>query len=492
MIFFNLLIPKEKIVGIEINSQKLRMLYLEAEGSGKAIIRGKSEVDIDENVIISGQIKNAKKLSKAISDLKKEFKPKKFLSQFVIITIPQNNVYSEILEFPKTLDNDQLVEAISINAAEKLPLPLSQCYIDWEIIGDEKNNIQVLISLIPKKIADAYISVLKENGFELIALETYFLSIERAVSIPDEPLIFLHITDEGITSIIYKAKKAYLSQFETWQEISEGKIIKNINDLKYILKNKIERLKLYFESKYPESKIQKVFLISHGFNSGTLIKKIGKIGLPIEKAETKIDELENSDWIPTAGAAARAFIPRSEDNIISLLPIGTENLYESLKAISFSKSILFFLSSLSLFYVITFIGFYFFIASLEININKQLESKNSMPISQEYAKIEAETKEFNSLTKDYEKIQLEANTNNALVFKNINKLNMPGISLFSLSVNKQTKKISISGIASVRESLKVFKNKVNNSADFKNAKFSVPDISQNENISFGLVLDEKQ
>ncbi|MFZ2969648.1 MAG: pilus assembly protein PilM [Minisyncoccia bacterium] len=491
MNFLKLLIPKEKIVGIEINSQKLRMLYLELDSANNAVVKGRSEIDLDEGIIGSGKVRNMDMLCGSLIELKNNFSPKKFLSQFAIVTIPQNKVYSEIIEFPKVLDSRQLLETISTNAAEKLPLPLSSCYIDWEIIGSEGNKNQVLVSLIPKDVADDYISALKKSGFELIALETYFLSIERAIKLPESPVIFLYLTDEGMTSVIYFRGRSYLSQFEGWKESSGGKEIKNINDLKKILTNKIDKLALYFESKYDPLKISEVLVTSHGFNTEALIKKIGKVKFPIEKAEFKIGSLENSDWIPAAGAARRAFIPRSDDTIISLLPIGTESLYESQKAISFTKSILLFMSSLSLFYVAIFAGFYLFIASLENNLNNQLNLKNSIPISQDFTKIEAETKEFNGYISDIQRIQAESNLNDPKLLENITKLIIPGISFSDLNIANTSRSITVTGIASTRNIFKAFKNKMLNSTDFINIKISAPDIAKTSDIGFSITMNSK-
>ena len=61
MRFFNLLIPQEKMVGIEIGSQKIRMLYLEMENKNKATVKGKSEIEIEEGIIINGKVKDKKK-----------------------------------------------------------------------------------------------------------------------------------------------------------------------------------------------------------------------------------------------------------------------------------------------------------------------------------------------------------------------------------------------------------------------------------------------
>jgi len=488
MNLIKLLIPKEKIVGIDISSQKLRMFYLEQDAYGKIAIKGKSEVELDGGVVVFGEIKDKKKLLIALEKLKKTFVPKKLLSNFAIVTIPPNKIYSEILEFPKVLDNQQLLEAISTNAADKLPFPISSCYFDWEIIGEKEDKNLVLVSLARKEVIDSYIETLKIAGFDLIALETYFLSLERIIDLPEYPVILIYLTDDGMSCTIYQKNRPYFSQFETWEEISSGKIIKNLTDLKDAVKAKINMLSLYFESRNTSSILKKVFIISHGFNTDTLIKKIGKLRFPIEKASIKIKPFENSGWLPAAGAAARAFIPRNEDTIISLLPIGTESLYETQKAISFSKSILFFITSLSLFYISILSVFFVFITSLESSVTSQLSIKNSIPINAEYVKMETDTREFNGYISDIVKIRTLSGKDYASIVDKINKLSIAGTSFSSININDSSKTVNISGISSSRESYRYFKNNINASSDFSNVVLSSSDIAKKNDINFSLTM----
>ncbi|MFA6096803.1 MAG: pilus assembly protein PilM [Candidatus Paceibacterota bacterium] len=488
MNLIKLLVPKEKIVGIDISSEKLRMFYLQQDAYGNISIKGRSEVELDDGIIASGEITDKKKLVVALEKLKKTFAPKKLLSNFAVVTIPPNRIYSKILEFPKILDSEQLLEAITTNASDSFPFPLSSCYFDWEIVGEINGKKQVLVSLAKKTLIDAYIEALKASSFELIALETYFLSLERVIDLPESPIALIHLTDEGISSTIYQNKRPYFSQFETWREASAGKPIKNLNDLKTVIKAKIVTLSLYFESKNGSIGIEKALIVSQGFNTDALIKKIGKIQIPIEKTSIKIKSLENSDWLPVAGAAARAFIPRSDDTIISLLPVGTESLYETQKAISFSKSILFFISSLSVFYVSIFIAFFIFITSLEAGLTNQLNVKNSVPISAEYLKMETDTKEFNGYISDISSIRSLSQTDHSELIGKINRLATTGISFSNISINDLAKTINISGISSSREGYKYFKNTVAASDDFFNASLSSSDIAKKSDINFNLTM----
>lgn len=492
MDFLNLLIPKEKIVGIEIASHKLRALALAKDSFGNFSIYGKSEVNLEEGVIDFGAVKDSKKLSEAIAKLKETFKPQKAFSPFAIVTISQNGVYSDILEFPKNLTNEQLIEAISFNAAKISPMPLSESYLDWQIIEKGNNKDKVLISLISKKIANSYINVLKENGFKLIALEPSSFSISRAAEITDDSILFLYLTDEGATSIIYSNRNSYLSQFEFWQEISSGSQIKDLEDLSKVLKIKIASLSRYFENQYRKAKIKKVLLMSEGFDAEQIIKNIEIKDMAVEKAKSGIPSIKNYDWIPVAGAAKRAFIPRSEDTIISLLPIGTESLYEEQKIESFAKSILAIFSVLMIFYTAVFALALFFVSYLGKDIAAQMEKRSNLPMPLEYQKIDSETKEFNNYVSDLSGIYAKTNVDYEALMEKIGSLNFSGITLSNINFGNTAGPIFASGVASSRENLNVFKSGLTNSSYFDNVKFSVQNIAQKSNIPFSINFNLKQ
>lgn len=484
MDFLNLLVPKEKIVGIEIGNQKLRMLALAKDSFGNISVAGKSEVELDEGIIELGTVKDGKKLSAALALLKKTFKPQRALSNFSIISVSQKSVYSDILEFPKNLNNEQLIEAVSFNIVKSSPLPLGECYLDWQLIEKGKLKDKFLTYIIPKKIVDAYKTVLEENGFSLIALEPSSLSIGRAAEITNEPILFFYLTDEGLTSIIYSDNNSYLSQFEFWQEASEGAPIDDLNGLSKVLKAKIKNLSHYFENQHGKEKIKKVLLMSEGFNADEIIKNINCENMLIEKARSSISSIDNYDWIPVGGAAKRAFVPRSEDTIISLLPVGTESLYEKQKMNSFAGSIFIIVSTIMLFYVAAFTASLFFISYIGADLGRQMEYRGNMPMPVDYSKINQETQEFNSYVSDLSSVSSKIGTDYGIIMEKISSLNSGGVSLANISFDNTSGVIAVSGVALSRENLNAFKFQLTNSAVFGNVKFSVQNIAQKSSIPF--------
>lgn len=491
MDFLNLLIPKEKILALEISDRKIRMLYLEKDAYGKIKIGGISQENFGDGVISNGIIKDKARFGDILLKAKSGFKPAKQMPNFVIVTIPQNGVYSEILEFPKDLTSGQLIEAISLNAAGNLPFALSDCYLDWQIIENVNSKNKVLVSLISKKTVDSYTEILKEKKFNLIALEPISLSLSRAVDLPDDPVIFLYFSNSGVTSIAYKNKFPYLSQYESWSELSDGKGVKDIGDISSILRSKIRSMVNYFENEYEGSKIKKILIMNDETGADAVVENIGEMPTSIEVAKPKLNLFKDDSCVQVSGAALRAFIPRGEDTIISLLPVGTESLYETQKAVSFIQSILLLLSSLSLFYVAVFAASFIFVSSMESRTNAQVEARVKMPLPVEYQKIESETVEFNGYARDIAKIYAGNKKDYSEILEAVNKLNAPGISLNSASYTDANDYISVSGVALNRDIFDSFKSLIDNLNIFRDVKYSVQNIAQKNNIPFSLTLYPK-
>lgn len=484
MDFLDLLIPKEKVIGIEIGERKLRMIRLEKDSFGNVSVSGKSEIELAPGIIIFGRVADKKKLSESLAKLKRDFKPKNKLSQYAIVTISQNGIYSDVLELPANLSDEQTVEAVSLNAAASLPWLLAECYIDWQAIEKSGNKKKLLISVVPKEAIDSYAAVLKENDFKLIALEPASLSIARIADISDEPVLFFYLTDQGITSVIYNHKNPCISRFESWREASGGKEIKSLTDLNGVLKKKEKNLVSYFENQYAPAKIKKILLMSEGFETDRIIKNVDLAEKSIEKAKSAIPSIKNYDWMVAAGAAARAFIPRSEDTIISLLPVGTESLYETEKATSFMKSIMAVAFSLSIFYIAIFSATYLLISYQAISVARQVEMQSNMPMPVEYAQLEKETAEFNSYVKDLAEIYPKTAGDSSAVLEDINKVFTLGVAINNLSFSSSSSPIAISGVAVSRDNLNAFKFRLENSGYFRDVKFSVQNIAQKNNIPF--------
>jgi len=110
-------------------------------------------------------------------------KQKRISSPWVVASLPETHGFIKLLTIQKSID-DIIEDDILITAKKHIPFDdKDSYYLDWEIItptsqGDETN---ILISAIPRQVADTTTYLLESLGLGVVALEIEALSIARSM-----------------------------------------------------------------------------------------------------------------------------------------------------------------------------------------------------------------------------------------------------------------------------------------------------------------------
>lgn len=123
----------------------------------------------------------------------------KIVSKFVNVALPENQVYTKVIEMP-ILSDKELSSAIFWEAEQHIPVPLSNITLAWNVlkrpqktIGNEK--MHVLMVGAPTALVNKYQKVLLMAGLRINALETEILSIIRALVLSENfpPTLIVNI-----------------------------------------------------------------------------------------------------------------------------------------------------------------------------------------------------------------------------------------------------------------------------------------------------------
>ena len=107
----------------------------------------------------------------------------------VNIVLPDHFTYSQLLIMPD-LPEDQLVKSIKLQADEFIPLPISEVYIDIEVITKLPNGKLLLLFIASRKnIVDHIFNTVTLAGLEAETLENELSSVGRFMS---EYFKFIH------------------------------------------------------------------------------------------------------------------------------------------------------------------------------------------------------------------------------------------------------------------------------------------------------------
>ena len=475
MNLFNLLIKEKHVAGIEIDDSVIRIAFLytqprkwwsyftheqnTSQYQQKLIIL---EENLPNNVVVEGVVTDRTLLAKTIRNLwiKSEIK-----TNYAVVAIPDDQIYSRIFSFPKTVDESKLKEAMTLGISFQLPMKVEDVYVDWEHVTTTSSQPvnEVLMSAIPKVVTDGYTDALTLAGIKPIALESHLSSIARAVKPEsDDATLFTKRTSDDSTIFILKERNIRFSRALPLRFISKTKFA-----------NEVKKIKLAFESEMSkDSKPMSVIDVDNA-------------DIRDEYADFRVLTEPKTKWLVALGAAIRGSVPEGKDTMISLLPIKTEEMYAYQKASTFITLISNMIMSVSVFFVIAFLSIYFLMIYLSQLTDQAIARHSASPVASDILLKEGSIHELNALTTAAKEILSETPIWSNLL-EELNKNILPGITILTVAAPSLTGDISISGTAKDRSTLNQFKKTLFDSKTFSNVILPINNLEQKENLPFSI------
>lgn len=113
----------------------------------------------------------------------------------VAIAIPAYRTFTRSLRLPN-LKQKELDEAVQLEAEQYIPLPLEELYLDYEIIGQVEDSIELFAVATPRNIVDSYLDLAQMLGLETVLIEPTLGSLGRLFSLDsqsDIPAIIINL-----------------------------------------------------------------------------------------------------------------------------------------------------------------------------------------------------------------------------------------------------------------------------------------------------------
>ncbi|OHA06567.1 MAG: hypothetical protein A3B34_01505 [Candidatus Sungbacteria bacterium RIFCSPLOWO2_01_FULL_54_21] len=168
------------VVGLDISDRSIKYVKFSAGRSGQ--IESFGEKEIDEGVIVEGRIERPAdfvSVLRALSSLLGRW----WSPMGVVASLPEEKSFLRLVQLPD-VKPAEVAGALRWQIEGQIPLPAEDLAYDYEIIESlvsRPEHLDVVITAYPKTIVDAYISALKEGGFQPVALELESQAIARAV-----------------------------------------------------------------------------------------------------------------------------------------------------------------------------------------------------------------------------------------------------------------------------------------------------------------------
>ncbi len=171
----SLFLPNSRAFGLEINPHALRLADVSKDYFGFHI-HSVNEIPLDQNHWLKNGLKDKEGLAKKIRQGLETAQPHPITKTKAIFSIPESAVFTKVLQLPK-LALKELHQTVPYEAAEFLPLPLEEVYLDWQIDPDlvtidDKSICHVLVVATPKSLIDDLIDLAAKAELQLIAIES--------------------------------------------------------------------------------------------------------------------------------------------------------------------------------------------------------------------------------------------------------------------------------------------------------------------------------
>jgi hypothetical protein len=398
----NLLVPEFTINAVYIEDRMVRVFCFDKKIN--RVIKAE-KYSLPKGIIEEGILGKPDQLKAFFTSLNKKLWPKE-KNVWTILALPSANFFTNILNLPD-LDEDRFFEAVVFNTQMIAPLSLEESYFDWEDWGSSNNNgeKEAFIALGIKKQIDPYLNILSEVGFNVVAVEPLALSLARFNNEfieKQEPVLIIDLRSEGIEFIIVEGKKMIYFDFDSWQEIFGREVPEKITleFLKKHISKEIPML-LNFYSLKRKKIIQKFIFLSFDAKLANVLIQWIHVQYQLSPIAIKLPlylSRVGRDWFGVIGAALRGIIPRNQDTIVSLAPVGTEQSYEQhhlLRVVSlWSKSII-----TVLFILVLSIGLIdnMFFHNIENQYQQAIAKPLDPKVIEQEVVLKQELEEFNNL-----------------------------------------------------------------------------------------------
>src|SRR3989338_3440871 len=466
---------REEIIAVlEISANHLRLTVLSQEKEDKKSSAAfAAEEPLQEGALVNGHIVNKEEF---IQSIKRLIGKSKTRIRYVILSIPDDKVFSKIFKFPKNIKDEKLKGTMELSIGFQLPIRPADAYLDWEKVeketGDEN---EVLLAAVPKLIVNDYVAAVESAGLKIIAVEFHLLSIARAIPPNDETVLVLKDNKEGMTTGVIKNNLLLFIHTISYETTPKDK-----------LPTELKKVINFCEAEY--GTLSKVLVPNE--EAIGLIGNLGNLKVEIANIvktspDTKEPVTIPGSWLVSLGAATRGLMPRNQDNLVSLMPVGTEEAYEYHKAITFSKLVTEITISVSFVFLAVFLGAWFLMLYIQQSLNNQYSLSANLPVPIEAAGLEARATHLNALLSQTTEIIKTAPQWSEIISEITNMVGTD-IVVGEIDTKSPDAPITLQGTAKSRDALNNLTKSFQASLKFTDVNVPLTDLEKKKDIPFSM------
>ena len=159
------------ILGLDIGFSSVKIMQIERHDKQQLVV-GYGVGNFDNKAIKDGVVVDPESLAKSMGELFKNNIIGEITTRRVAVTIPATRTFTRTMNLPSNIREDELPEAVSLEAEQYIPVPIDELYIDYNVINRTDKGIELLAVAVPKKIVDSYTLLVRMLGLEPVAFDS--------------------------------------------------------------------------------------------------------------------------------------------------------------------------------------------------------------------------------------------------------------------------------------------------------------------------------
>jgi type IV pilus assembly protein PilM len=158
------------LFGLDVGFSSIKVMQLRQHGKKYQVV-GYGVGGFDNSLLKDGEVVGLEKMAEAINELFKNNLIGSINTKRVAVNIPSSRTYTRTMQLPRIADNE-LREAVLLEAAQYIPLPVDDLYLDYNVIHRDDKNIELLAVAAPRRVVDSYMNLSLLLGLEPVAFDT--------------------------------------------------------------------------------------------------------------------------------------------------------------------------------------------------------------------------------------------------------------------------------------------------------------------------------
>lgn len=200
---------KIKAFGLDISDISIKVMELSRKDKF-LVPTAKSDVPLGVNIIANHMILNEQKLAE---NMKKALATAgRITTNFVVASVPESKSFVRVVKIPK-MTEAEIAGALPFELEQNIPVPIDLVYLDWKLLRELPDNLEVLVTATPKDYIDALVGALKMAGLKPVALELESQAMTRALISPADREADVMIVDISANQTTFVVSEKGTAQY---------------------------------------------------------------------------------------------------------------------------------------------------------------------------------------------------------------------------------------------------------------------------------------